>query len=524
MAAITYGDRRGRCDLAWRVPQPESEEERLAFVRLQQSFAPMFQRLFADDSLERTVVVVPSLSLSVPELSKLEGVLHYEERMLCLLLLLRMPRTRVVYVTSLPVAPSVIAYHLDLMPEVPDAGNRLLMVSLDDPDLRPLTAKLLDRPHILGRVRAAIDDPASAHLTCFTATTIERSLAVALGIPMYAADPDLWHLGTKSEGRRVFRQARVPVPDGTEDVHAIEDVLGGLAKLSAKGVARAVVKLNEGFSGEGNAIINLTGSDGADPRAWDPGEIAHRLEFAAATENWESFHSKLAQMGGIVEAFVDGDEVTSPSVQCRVDPTGAVTIVSTHDQVLGGRHNQVYIGCRFPADPMYRRRITQAAIRVADVLARRGVIGRFGVDFLAVRSGFDWEVLGLEINLRKGGTTLPFLMLDYLSRGNYDTEFGEYRVGTGEARAYYASDNVQSPLYVGMDAVDARTAIGPLAFDRERNSGVVMHMLGALPEYGKLGLVAIAEDGEAAANLFRDAVSRLDAFASIRSGAVVPNG
>jgi hypothetical protein len=507
-----------------RNPLPGSDEERSAFALLQQSFAPMFRRLFADDSLERTVVVVPSLSLSEPELAKLAGVLHYEERMLCLLLLLRMPRTRVVYVTSMPLAPAVVDYHLDLMPEVPDAAERLLMVSLDDPSLRSLSAKLLDRPDVLTVIRSAVQDPSSAHLTCFAATSAERTLAVSLGIPMYAADPDLWHLGTKSEGRRVFRQAQVPVPEGVEDLHEVTDVVAGLSRLSRHRVRRAVVKLNEGFSGEGNAVIDLSGSDGSDPTIWLGEHLSTRLEFEASSETWASYTNKLAFMGGIVEAFVEGEEVTSPSVQCRVEPTGAVTIVSTHDQVLGGPHNQVFLGCRFPADPAYRRRITEAATRVADVLARRGVIGRFGVDFLAVRTGADWDVYGLEINLRKGGTTLPFLMLDYLTRGRYDPEFGEYRVGAGEPRVYHASDNVQSPMYMGMNASDARLAIGPLAFHPELRTGVVMHLLGALPDHGKLGLTAIAEHGEAAADLFRQAVERLDVFATMRSGAVPAYG
>jgi hypothetical protein len=507
-----------------RTPQPGSDEERSAFALLQQSFAPMYRRLFADESLERTVVVVPSLSLSEGELSKLDGVLHYEERMLCLLLLLRMPRTRVIYVTSMPVADSVVDYHLDLIPEAPDAASRLLMMSLDDPTLEPLSSKLTKRPDMLTRIRTAIEDPASAHLTCFAATPYERTLAVSLGVPMYAADPDLWHLGTKSEGRRVFRQARVPVPTGREDVRNVGDVVSGLAELQARDVGRAVVKLNEGFSGEGNAVIDLTGAAGADPVVWIGDHLPRSIEFEAVSETWDSYRRKLEFMGGIVEAFMEGEEVTSPSVQCRIEPTGAVTIISTHDQILGGPHNQVYLGCRFPADPVYRKRITEAAFRVADVLARRGVIGRFGVDFLAVRSGDDWSVYGLEINLRKGGTTLPFLMLDYLTRGRYDPEFGEYRVSAGDARVYHASDNVRSPLYVGMDVGDARRALGHLAFSADRRIGVTMHLLGALPEHGKLGLVAIAEHAEAAAELFHQAVQCLDTFAMIRSGAVAAYG
>ena len=47
---------------------------------------------------------MPSLTLDQQVMAKVTGAHHYEERMLCLLLLLRLPRTRVIYVTSTPVS------------------------------------------------------------------------------------------------------------------------------------------------------------------------------------------------------------------------------------------------------------------------------------------------------------------------------------------------------------------------------------------------------------------------------------
>ena len=41
-------------------------------------------------------------------------------------------------------------------------------------------------------------------------------------------------------------------------------------------------------------------------------------------------------MGGIVEAFIDGEDNCSPSVQCIIDPLGGTAIFATHDQVLAG--------------------------------------------------------------------------------------------------------------------------------------------------------------------------------------------
>ena len=44
-------------------------------------------------------------------------------------------------------------------------------------------------------------------------------LALALGIPMYAADPDFFDFGTKSGGRKLFAAEGVPHPLGVERDH-----------------------------------------------------------------------------------------------------------------------------------------------------------------------------------------------------------------------------------------------------------------------------------------------------------------
>ena len=70
----------------------------------------------------------------------------------------------------------------------------------------------------------------------------------------------------------------------------------------------------------------------------------------------------------------------------------------------------MFLGCRFPADEAYRLAIQAEGAKVGAALARRGVLGRLGVDFVSVRRGDAWENYAIEINLRKGGTTHPFLM------------------------------------------------------------------------------------------------------------------
>jgi hypothetical protein len=56
-----------------------------------------YEKIFPDKLAERTVVIVPSLTLDTEILSKVKGAVHYEERLLCMLMLLRMPLTKLIY-------------------------------------------------------------------------------------------------------------------------------------------------------------------------------------------------------------------------------------------------------------------------------------------------------------------------------------------------------------------------------------------------------------------------------------------
>jgi hypothetical protein len=50
-------------------------------------------------------------------------------------------------------------------------------------------------------------------------------------------------------------------------------------------------------------------------------------------------------------------------------------------------------------------------------------IGRFAVDLVVVRDDRDvWSPYAIELDLRKGGTTHPFLTMQFLTGGTYDPE------------------------------------------------------------------------------------------------------
>src|SRR5436190_12434578 len=185
----------------------------------------------------------------------------YEERFLFLLLLLRQPRARLIYVTSRTILPSIIDYYLDLLTGVipSHARQRLFLPSPMDGSVRPLSEKLLERPRLIERIRSLIMDPDRAHLVPFNTTNREKELALQLGIPMYGADPKFFLLGTKSGCRKIFMEEDVPHPLGHEDIGSKEDLVNAIAQMRAKkpSIKQVLVKLNEGVSGEGNAIVDL---------------------------------------------------------------------------------------------------------------------------------------------------------------------------------------------------------------------------------------------------------------------------
>ncbi len=495
------------------IPQPpfadtlSLDEELRRFEELKPRLKEVWDVLMRTEDQPGTSVVVPSLTLDQDELRKLDGATFYEERLLFLLIRLRNPRAHVVYVTSQPVHPLILDYYLHLLAGVPasHARARLTMLCTYDASPRALTQKILERPRLIERIREAIPDPARAYLTVFNSTPLERKLSVLLGIPLNGLDPTLNYLGTKSGSRKVFRQAGIELPEGFEDLTGEADVEDALVELAGRrpGLRKAVVKLNDSFSGEGNAIFRFP--DQADDRL-AVRKALRSVEFAVPWETYQNYFQKFTRMGGIVEEFIDAAIKVSPSAQLRTSPAGDVLPTSTHDQILGGPSGQVYQGCSFPAHEDYRMAIQQRSILVGQVLAKQDVVSRFGVDFLAFKDAPEdpWKLTALEINLRVLGTTHPFLALQFLTGGTLDPDSGEFVSLSGRPKFYMATDNLRASTYRGVlpeDLIDIVTDNG-LHYSHRTESGVLFHLIGALSEYGKLGLTVIASSPEEVADLY----------------------
>ncbi len=500
------------------TPEPGSVAEVLRFKKLQERFPQQFEHIFPDKLAPRTVIIIPSITMDEEILSKISGINHYEERMLCMLMLLRMPRTHVIYVTSQTIDPVIVDYYLHMLPGITGyhALRRLTLLSCHDSSSKPLTQKILERPRLIQRIKDFIPQGHEAHMSCFIVTPLERSLAVQLQIPIYGCDPDLYDLGTKSNSRKIFRECDLTPPAGYEDLKTKEDIIDALVKLKQEipAMRKAVVKMNDGFSGDGNAVFSFKNyEEGQDLKAWVTEHLHSNLVTVASDLDVPTFFEKFEEMEGIVEAFVEGEVKESPSVQCRITPKGDCEIISTHDQELGGESGQVYIGAHFPASGDYAVALSIMGKKVAETLRDKGVLGRFAVDFISVKVDDGWQHYPIEINLRKGGTTHPFLMLQFLTDGSYNADEGMYYTSKGHlVRFYFCSDNLRSDRYKGLSPHDLIeiAMLHDLHYDGTSQEGIMFHLIGALSQYGKLGVVCIGSTPEKARELYAKIVEVLD--------------
>ena len=142
-------------------------------------------------------------------------------------------------------------------------------------------------------------------------------------------------------------------------------------------------------------------------------------------------------------------------------------------------------------------------------------MSRFGIDFILWRGDEQspWNAAALEINLRMGGTTHPFLGLQFLTGGQLDPASGLFHSNSGHAKYYRATDNLRSEAYRGLlpeDLIEILT-FNKLHYSYGSESGVLFHLIGALSEFGKMGLTAIANDRAEADAIYQRTLSVLDA-------------
>ena len=456
---------------------------------------------------------MPSVTVEAEALARHTEALYYEEALLFLLIRLRNPRSRVIYVTSRPLPQAVIDYYLQFLAGIPlsHAAARLTLLSAYDGSQRPLSEKILERPRLLEKIRCRIPNPERAYLTVFRSTPLERRLALRLGIPLNAADPEMEDQLGKSGARKVLREAGVDVPPGSENLRDENDLVAALGQLRRERprAKRALVKLDHSHWDEGDAVFTFPSSDSESAASRGPARMAVPIP----GENVDQFLARFARGQGVVEEFL-GDVAHVASGQVRVNPRGQASLTSTHDEIRGGPHGLSSDGCRFPADDAYRLAVQEQALAVGRVLAGRGLVSRLSVQFMVLpgeRPG-PFRLSASEVNLGVGGTTHPLLAVRFLSEGALDPRTGLFTTPAGRSKFYRSTDHLRSDAYKGLgpeDLIDIAT-MNALSYSPQTEAGTLFYMLGALSEHGRVGMVAIGNSREEAEAVYRHTVATLD--------------
>ena len=285
-------------------------------------------RLNHDDE---SVVVVPSITLDRARRRRSGTMTQaYEERFLFLLLLLRQPRLRMVYVTS----------HADrardrrVLPRAaarrdpqPRPGPALAWSRSTTPRPRSLSEKLLDRPRLLRADRATlIPNRARSHLV---PVQHHRARARRRAQPRHpdvrrrpAAAPTS---APRPAAAGCSPRSGVPHPLGAEDLHTLDD-LGRRAvgdAGAAAGDGRAPSSSSTRASpGAGNALVDLTGlpAPGVARRARRRSRERLRRHGAGVRERRRSTSTSPSspRAAASSRSGSPGTELRSPSVQLRV--------------------------------------------------------------------------------------------------------------------------------------------------------------------------------------------------------------
>lgn len=288
------------------------------------AFDELQARLGAIWALNRPGVGVDHVMVALPSFSVGESLLsHYTTRipalehryLLAQLVAHRIKGCEIVFVTCAPPGDVAVEYYLSLIPRErrQEVRSRIRLFVVPDRSARSVAAKLLDRPDIIERLRKSFRGR-PAFIEPWNVTDAEVELALQLGAPLNGSAPDLWPLCFKSSGRKLFRQAGVPVAPGREDVRTAEDLVGAIGAIHRDSPRSSafVVKLDDSGAGDGNVIIEL-------------GDTSRRSGMAEpirgpvdAIPDW--FMEELTA-GGVAEELIQGARFSSPSVQIDIQPT-----------------------------------------------------------------------------------------------------------------------------------------------------------------------------------------------------------
>ncbi|MFA4995652.1 MAG: ATP-grasp domain-containing protein [Patescibacteria group bacterium] len=480
---------------------------------------------------ERTFVVLSGLNHSNRNLKSIKGLSFYEERMLFFLFLLRYKRTKIIYITSKGFNKELFDYYLDLISDNEkdflEKKKRLTCIEVDDKRPVALAQKMIDDSQSIEKVINSITDHKTALLRCYNPTNLERSLAVKLNVPLFASEEKHDFVGSKSGGRKVFKLSGANLIPGYSYLKNSDELFLAMARLTKKHpeTKKMMVKINYAASGQGNCIFRLddfikkTEVIITKTSVESLSELIRRnfdnhadfeIKGLAAAKYLQMFESK----GGIAELFISGETKYSPSVQISINAEGKPTVLSTHEQILGGQDKQKYLGCTFPSLTSHRKLIIKEGNKIAEWMAKKGIIGNFAIDFVVVHPEGSKNpiVYPIEINLRKGGTTHPFRIAFFLTGAKYNKNRGILHCGKVLIH-YLSMDIIESEKYKKIKPMKLIELVhnSKISFNKNTKKGALVYMPGMVKEFGRFGAICIGHSDSEAKRIYNKMIKLIEA-------------
>jgi hypothetical protein len=104
-----------------------------------------------------------------------------------------------------------------------------------------------------------------------------------------------------------------------------------------------------------------------------------------------------------------------------------------------------------------------------------------------------WSAYAIELNLRKGGTTHPFLTAAVPHRRQLRRREWRFLTRQGVEKHLVATDHLEADDLRALSVDDLFDAVARhgLHFDQSSQTGVVFHMISSLSECGRVGMTAV---------------------------------
>ncbi|MAW07052.1 MAG: hypothetical protein CME61_02090 [Halobacteriovoraceae bacterium] len=457
-------------------------------------------------------IVIPSMSFDRELLEGIEGVSHYELRSLWEILRVKDKNVYVTFVSSYKIPFSTLKHFKEIYNLSAEEFSRVSFVEISrKKNILSLTKNILIDESALKKIKKTFKCE-NVLLEPFVFTHQEKALSRLLEIPSWYDHPQMNYFHTKS-GNRFIVGSSAPMPDGLGDLFSFDAVVKGVIKLKndKPGLESCMVKLNFGVSGQGNMKLDLPSG-----KAWEallPKEkedsIRNCFESAKLfnkTLKASDFKQRIIEEGAVVEEFISNEIISSPSAQIFCKPD-SIDLISTHHQILD-KSGQKFLGGSYPCDDQFRKKIEKFSIKVGEKLKDLKVFGVVSIDFLISKnqktSELDYHLI--ELNIRKGGTTHPFMLSNFAIKSNEHFEAGPPSREFTDNYVYRSNDNFypcRTRYSCQKDILEKATADGIL-FSRKKKEGVIFHLLSSYEETGKVGYTILASS--------KDRIDQLEAL------------